>query len=363
MGTGTGMGKERGVTPERPRWSNTLVGSPDRPARSRSTRGGRAGKGGDMGESDDGGTAPNPEATAAAHAAQAAAAAAERRAQEYEAANVAAGTSKGAAAASAAAAAKEAAAARRHYLSSNVISGPEGQPRRQAMLGEAGGAGEEEDLQLLEARMLQWSYLNVRAEAAFDAQEHRARVVLHGGYQAVEELKLQQHAEQLQLAHAKYCSELDAVLDLFDSSLMPLGDLVPSLVAHHHRLSKAVEVTTHQLPTQGINTAEDPQKLAWALAASARLLDQLNTTVEVCMPGLQPYAEGLSKLDQTTREELQSLSQCRELLGEIVAMETHERSLRIQQKQTERLFANEARKQKMAGLSTQAVGPAAVDLN
>lgn len=280
-------------------------------------------------------------------AARASAAQAEMRAHVYGAANVDAATSKGAVAASAAA---TKAAARKRRLA----GGSAGQSLAPLV------DGGEDDLQLLEARMLQWSYLNVRAAAAFDAQEHRAHAVLHGAYQAVEELKLQVHAEQLQLAHAKYCKEVDDVLDLFDKSLLPVSDLVPSLAAHHHTLSKAVEVTTHQLPTRGVDTHEDPQKLARALIASARLLDQLNVTVEVSMPGLQPYAQGLSKLDQTTREELQSLAQCRALLSEIVALETRERSLRIQRKQTQRLFEIESRKQRMAGLSAKTVVPRGV---
>jgi hypothetical protein len=38
--------------------------------------------------------------------------------------------------------------------------------------------------------VLQWSYLNVRSDAAFVAQEKQAEATLHGAFQTVESLKV-----------------------------------------------------------------------------------------------------------------------------------------------------------------------------
>ncbi len=195
----------------------------------------------------------------------------------------------------------------------------------------------EDELHELEARVLQWTYLNVRADAAYAAQEKKAEQTLHGAHTTVEALKARLHIERLHHSALARAASLDESLDTLEALLLPIGPVLPEFTKEYRRLASAVDTTTHRLPVVGIDTSDSPAALAAALDAGAELLGRAITALEASLAGVSEYAERIKKIDEVAEHEVTALAKCRRLVTEAAALEIQERSSRIQLDQAARL--------------------------
>ena len=213
-------------------------------------------------------------------------------------------------------------------------------PTQPARPPSSAGGGSADTCMLLEARLLQWTYLNVRAEEALREQEAKATRVLCGAFDSVQAAATKLHNEEGDLAAARYCQQLDGVLDTMDASLLPAGDLVAPLRQQHARLAGSVRATMHRLPVRGIcamastgtgTAGDDPATLTAALDASTQILKSLAGSMRGNLGELDEYARAIGALKSTADDELAALQQCMLTLTRAAEYETHERSLRVHQ--------------------------------
>ena len=190
-----------------------------------------------------------------------------------------------------------------------------------------------DELAVLQAQLLQWSYLNARADHAAQSQEETVCATLHGAFLKVADLKARLCDDQLKLVSLDHAKRLNDAVTEMEQGLIPIAAATPPLRLHYTRIARAVVATTHALLVTGVSTAESPELLRSALAACQNQLRGLNTMVDLGLPKIENLAGGIADLGAAVEGEIEAVNSCIQRLGLIASKETFERSLRIQQKQ------------------------------
>ncbi|RUP50375.1 hypothetical protein BC936DRAFT_139439 [Jimgerdemannia flammicorona] len=226
---------------------------------------------------------------------------------------------------------------------------------------------EDEELVMLEARMMQWCFFNARATHAFERQTEAAQACffvsqalfiyfwgetlraccpLNFGvcrsYNPQQQLwtawrALTKEREALYLAQRKWKVETDILgleeaLATQNDHLTRVGGQLSQFKERYLTFASALATTTTALPTVNI-VIGDLDELVNELHECDAVLSKMTEGHDTSSQKLDRYAKSIRGLCGCLQDEVEELRECQRLLNEIAAAETTERSLRLGQVQ------------------------------
>ncbi|KAF6981959.1 hypothetical protein CFC21_000404 [Triticum aestivum] len=190
-----------------------------------------------------------------------------------------------------------------------------------------GGIGETgHQMRMMHCRLLQWRFMNAKADAACRSKAANAEVQLMGTWARVSEVRGKVARKQVQLEKGKLKFRLNEILSPQMSDLESWGQLESK---HAFALESTVECAKSaicRLPLTNGAKASLP-----AMASILEQMFELTMTARISVRSFSPMAQDttvvISKLVHVASEERALLQECHELLGRLSALQIEEQSL------------------------------------
>lgn len=187
----------------------------------------------------------------------------------------------------------------------------------------------DDELIMLNARLMQWCFLNAKAEHAFDCQKRTVETQLVDAW----ELLMRKQNEMLTLrrkfALEKEIIELDRTLKSQVTSILQINQHLEHFKARYLAFATALASTTTAMPITNILTGEF-EHLMEEINECSNALDETLQSWGKESSTIHNIANLIYKLCINIKEEIQELNECNSLLQEISEAEILETSLRIQ---------------------------------
>lgn len=181
-------------------------------------------------------------------------------------------------------------------------------------------------LRMLQNRLLQWRFVNAKAEAARNAQTATAEKLLYNAWAKISELRHSVSMKQVQLQRVKQADKLSSIIS---GQMNYLEDFNSLQHDHSNCLSgaiKALEAATVRLPiTTGVKA--DVQSVKGALDSASDVMQSTGSAICSLLPKVDEIDSLISELAQVVTKERSLLDECSYLLETADALEVEESSL------------------------------------
>lgn len=185
-------------------------------------------------------------------------------------------------------------------------------------------------LDLQYARLLQMTYLHMKAKQTFDKQEEKAKAEIYGLWGINRKIEKEIEALTSAVNTMKLEMTIDQLLDMQMERSKPLSNKLSKMILKSSRLAEALMDTTHYLPTNYIIQPENEEKVLDALDESKRLLSEIHSLTRKYEPNIENLASTSEVLMKTVKTEVSEQARCSELLAACTTRLNHERSLQVQ---------------------------------
>ncbi|ESR46863.1 QWRF motif-containing protein 2 [Citrus sinensis] len=194
-------------------------------------------------------------------------------------------------------------------------------------------------LRLFHNRLLQWRFVNARANAALSAQRLNAERSLYNAWIASSRLRESVRTKRTELQLLKQNLKLTSILKsqmtfLEESALMD-RDYSSSLLG----AIEALRASTLRLPVVG-GARADFQNVKDAISSAVDVMQAMASSICLLLSKAGEVNSLVSELSNVSAKEHALLGQCKDLLSTIAAMQVKECSLRTHILQSERLPAS-----------------------
>ncbi|XVE55776.1 hypothetical protein DITRI_Ditri03aG0184700 [Diplodiscus trichospermus] len=191
-------------------------------------------------------------------------------------------------------------------------------------------------LRLLHNRLLQWRFVNARADAVMSFQRSNAEKSLYDAWMTTSKLRESVRAKRTELQLLKQNLKLSSVLKgqmiLLDEWAVLDHDYCSSLSG----ATEALMASTLRLPIVSGARADVP-KLKDAISSAVDVMQAMASSICSLLPKVAEVNSLAGELGNVSANEFALLDQCKELLSAISAMQVKECSLRTQILQLDRL--------------------------
>ncbi|CAG8674159.1 11004_t:CDS:1 [Acaulospora morrowiae] len=212
---------------------------------------------------------------------------------------------------------------------------PVGQTSNKVKLsvGDQSGISLDDELTMLNARLMQWCLLNAKAEYAFDCQKRGVETQLLNAWNL-----LTKKQEEMSNAWRKFTLEkeiaiLDETLKSQFNILQQVSQYLEHFSTHYIAFASSLASTAAAMPITNV-LAGGLGHLTEEINLCSNDLNGMLQRWETESPVIRNIANSMYKLCVNIKEEIQELSECNSLLFEISEAETIESSLRIQKIET-----------------------------
>ncbi|GLU15924.1 hypothetical protein SLE2022_323760 [Rubroshorea leprosula] len=191
-------------------------------------------------------------------------------------------------------------------------------------------------LRLFHNRLLQWRFVNAKADTAQSAQSLTAEISLHNAWTSTSRLRESVRAKKTELQllrqHLKLVSILKGQMVYLEEWALLDGNFSSSLLG----ATEALRASTLRLPVVG-GARVDIRKLNDAICSAIHVMQAMASSVCSLISKVGEMNSLLTELANVTANEGALLSQCKDLLSSITAMQVTECSLRTHILQLQRL--------------------------
>ncbi|KAL5706853.1 hypothetical protein ACHQM5_024966 [Ranunculus cassubicifolius] len=189
---------------------------------------------------------------------------------------------------------------------------------------------------LLYNRLLQWRFVNARADAAMLVQRLTVEKNLYDAWKSVSELRKSVTLKRMKLQFIRHDLKLTSILR---GQMICLEEC--SLLDREHSSSlsgaiKALEASTLRLPVVG-GARADVENIKDAVSSAVDVMQAMASSICSSLPKVEEMNILAAQLVNMTRQERALLDQCRHLMSILAAMQIKDSSLRAQILQIKRL--------------------------
>jgi hypothetical protein len=181
-------------------------------------------------------------------------------------------------------------------------------------------------LRMLQNRLLQWRFVNAKAESARNAQTATAEKLLYNAWAKISELRHSVSMKQVQLQRVKQADKLSSIIS---GQMDYLEDFNSLQHDHSNCLSGAIEAlqaATVRLPvTSGVKA--DVQSVKEALNSASDVMQSIGSPICSLLQKVEETNSLISELAQVVAQERSLLDECSYLLATADALEVEESSL------------------------------------
>eukprot|EP01018_Ginkgo_biloba_P015239 Gb_00551 [translate_table: standard] len=182
-------------------------------------------------------------------------------------------------------------------------------------------------LRILHNRLLQWRFVNARAEAAMHAQNLTAEKLLYNVWVKTSELLESVTKKRVLLQQAKQDEKLRSILSVQINYLEDFALLQQDHSSSVSGAIKGLEAATVRLPvTNGARA--DIQAVKEAVSSVGDVMHSMTSSLCSLLPKVEGMNSLVSELAQVTAQERLLLDECGDLLAKAAALEVEESSLR-----------------------------------
>ncbi|KAL5730055.1 hypothetical protein ACHQM5_002928 [Ranunculus cassubicifolius] len=195
-------------------------------------------------------------------------------------------------------------------------------------VGNGGGSGGESchQLKMVHNKLVQWRYVNCRAELANAAKITQAESSLLNTSAVLSNLQSSVVQKRIQFQKEKLEFRLYEVLHSQVEPLKALGDMERQHLSALSTTKDCLHSVVCRVPL--VDGAKlEPQPTSIALRHAADLTASIKSTLSEFSPVAQEEGELLTELAEVVTEEKSLLEECFDLIGLLSALETQERSL------------------------------------
>ncbi|GLT93572.1 hypothetical protein SLE2022_113610 [Rubroshorea leprosula] len=191
-------------------------------------------------------------------------------------------------------------------------------------------------LRLFHNRLLQWRFINAKADAALSAQRLTAEQSLHNAWISTSSLRESVRAKRIELQllrqNLKLLSFLKGQMVYLEEWALLDGNFSSSLLG----ATEALRASTLRLPVVG-GARTDIRKLNDAICSAIHVMQTMASSVCSLMSKVGEVNSLLVELENISANERALLDQCKDLLSSVAAMQVTECSLRTHILQLQRL--------------------------
>lgn len=182
-------------------------------------------------------------------------------------------------------------------------------------------------LRILHTRLLQWRFVNARAEAAMNAQRITAEKLLYNVWVTTSELHDSVTMKRNKLQQIRLENKLSCILRGQMSFLEEWALLERDHSSSLSGAVEALEATTLRLPVTG-GARADVQAVKEAVSSAVDVMQAMGSSVCSLLPKVEGMNHLVSELAEVAAQEKLLLDECVDLLTTTTAMEVEESSLR-----------------------------------
>lgn len=182
-------------------------------------------------------------------------------------------------------------------------------------------------LRILHNRLLQWRFVNARAEAAMNAQKVTAEKLLYNVWVTTSELRNSVTMKRIKLQQVRQENKLSSILR---GQMLYLEEWALLERDHSNSLSGAVEAleaATLRLPVTG-GARADIQAVKEAVSSAVDVMQAMGSSICSLLPKVEGMNHLVSELAEVAAQEKALLDECVDFLATTAAMEVEESSLR-----------------------------------
>ncbi|KAI5084160.1 hypothetical protein GOP47_0000329 [Adiantum capillus-veneris] len=188
---------------------------------------------------------------------------------------------------------------------------------------------------ILHNRLLQWRFVNAKAEAAMDAQSLVAQKCLYNTCAKTFELRTSTTVKRIQLGQGRQADKLNALVLAQAPALQAWSDLQQAHCLALKGTVQALESATIRVPVTGAVKA-DTFAVKEALHSASDVMNSVENSVNYLAPKAEDTYLLMSELAHVVAQERNLLEECADLVAMASALEMEECSLRAHIVQTER---------------------------
>ncbi|XP_065829894.1 HAUS augmin-like complex subunit 8 [Oscarella lobularis] len=185
-------------------------------------------------------------------------------------------------------------------------------------------------LDLLEARVSQWVYLETLARKAAQDQEKEAHTQLYSVWSENERIRQQIHELESKILQYRYEEELDKAVDEQLAALDPVVSQLTAVKSEYPRLALALDTTRHQLPVHDLHLPENQDDLLNALGESENLLGDLSALLRRRQSKIKDFSQTMQALENAVNVEEKDAERCREFLAACGSLQLQRSSYVVQ---------------------------------
>ncbi|KAH7437375.1 hypothetical protein KP509_05G068400 [Ceratopteris richardii] len=179
----------------------------------------------------------------------------------------------------------------------------------------------------LHNRLLQWRFINAKAEAVMDAQSLEAQKSLYNVCAKIIELKESTTVKKIQLGKVKQAEKLDALVQAQSPALQAWCDLQQDHSLALAGAIRALEAATVQVPVMGTVKA-DTVAVKEALESAVGVMNSVENSVDYLFPKAEETHLLMSEVARVVAQERNLLNECADLVAKASALQMEECSLR-----------------------------------
>ncbi|KAJ6878646.1 QWRF motif-containing protein 2-like isoform X1 [Populus alba x Populus x berolinensis] len=182
-------------------------------------------------------------------------------------------------------------------------------------------------LRILHNRMLQWRFVNARADYALSAQRLNVEKSLYNARVTTSKLYESVRAKRTELQWLRHNLKL---ISIVKGQMLYLEELALIDQDYSHSLSGAIEAlqaSTLRLPVVG-GARADVQNLKDAICSAVDVMQAMASSICTLLSKVEEVNSLVVELEKASRKECNRLYQCKDLLSTIAALQVKECSLK-----------------------------------
>eukprot|EP00118_Oscarella_pearsei_P008223 m.41599 g.41599 ORF g.41599 m.41599 type:complete len:659 (+) comp33207_c1_seq10:118-2094(+) len=188
-------------------------------------------------------------------------------------------------------------------------------------------------LDLAEARVFQWTYLEGMAKAAAEEQEKEAMRQIYSVWAESEKMRQNIYELESELLRVKYEEELDRTIDEQLAAIDPVISQISTLLPEYKKMARALDTTRHQMAVHGFHLPHNQDELLSALQGMEGHLGELSSVTRQQQPQVAQFSQTIQALENAVNSEEKDIETCRELLAACSGLQLQETSRIVQEVQ------------------------------
>ncbi|KAF8025045.1 hypothetical protein BT93_F2026 [Corymbia citriodora subsp. variegata] len=182
-------------------------------------------------------------------------------------------------------------------------------------------------LRLLHNRLLQWRFVNARADEALSAQTLDAERSIYSAWMSIFKLRESVKAKRLELQLQRQNLKLTSIVHGQIRYLEEWASMDQDYSNSLSGANEALRASTLRLPVIG-GARVDIQKVKNAISSAVEVMQTMASSICLFSSEVGNVYDLMAELARVTSQERGMLDQCRDLLSTITAMQVNESSLR-----------------------------------